>query len=37
MTQWSKLFPQRIFDRGEIYFENQDVFFRFMFLTRIGR
>lgn len=25
MTQWSKLFPQRIFDRGEIYFENQMV------------
>lgn len=25
MAQWSKLFPQRIFDRGEIYFENQMV------------
>ena len=25
MAQWSKLFPQRIFNRGEIYFENQMV------------
>lgn len=25
MAQWPKLFPQRILDRGEIYFENQMV------------
>lgn len=25
MAQWSKLFPQRILDRGEIYFENETI------------